>query len=111
MLLAWLSSDSPSDNQPLTTRNKSKHTRLDRPYTTVTNKPIVPLPTTNRNQTDLASSIDWNLKPINQTKNIKLIQDTFALVKQQRLDRPPKPTPNQDHLLESSEERLDRIVA
>ncbi|KAI9604581.1 hypothetical protein KEM48_002472 [Puccinia striiformis f. sp. tritici PST-130] len=44
-------------------------------------------------------------------ENIKLIQDTFALVKQQRLDRPPKPTLNQDHLLESSEEQLDRIVA
>ncbi|KAI9602946.1 hypothetical protein H4Q26_002254 [Puccinia striiformis f. sp. tritici PST-130] len=44
-------------------------------------------------------------------ENIKLIQDTFALVKQQCLDRPPKPTPNQDHLLESSEEQLDRIVA
>ncbi|KNE89407.1 hypothetical protein PSTG_17141, partial [Puccinia striiformis f. sp. tritici PST-78] len=79
------------------------------------NKPIVLLPTTNRNRTDLTSSIDWNLKPINQNmtplENIKLIQDTFALVKQQRLDRPPKPTPNQDHLLESSEKRLDRIVA
>ncbi|POW10744.1 hypothetical protein PSHT_08656 [Puccinia striiformis] len=44
-------------------------------------------------------------------ENIKLIQDTFALVKQQCLNRPPKPTPNQDHLLESSEEQLNRIVA
>ncbi|KAH9447218.1 hypothetical protein Pst134EA_029253 [Puccinia striiformis f. sp. tritici] len=61
-------------------------------------------------------SIDRNLEPTNITnmtplENIKLIEDTFALVKQQRLDRPPKPTPNQDHPLESSEEQLDRIVA
>ncbi|KAI7938324.1 hypothetical protein MJO28_015244 [Puccinia striiformis f. sp. tritici] len=61
-------------------------------------------------------SIDWNLKPTNETnmtplENIKLIQDTFALVKQQRLDRPPKPTPNQDYLLVSSEDRLNKIVA
>ncbi|KAH9441245.1 hypothetical protein Pst134EB_029912 [Puccinia striiformis f. sp. tritici] len=61
-------------------------------------------------------SIDQNLELTNITnmtplENIKLIEDTFALVKQQRLDRPPKPTPNQDHPLESSEEQLNRIVA
>ncbi|KAH9452484.1 hypothetical protein Pst134EB_016436 [Puccinia striiformis f. sp. tritici] len=50
-------------------------------------------------------------RSVTPLENIKLIQDTFALVKQQCLDRPPKPTPNQDHLLESSEEQLDRIVA
>ncbi|KAI9627277.1 hypothetical protein KEM48_009902 [Puccinia striiformis f. sp. tritici PST-130] len=132
-LVYHLKKEIDKDNQPLTTKQnirldhiarselkstneaikiKSKHTRIDRPYT---NELIDLLPTTNRNQTFLTPSIDWNLKPINQTmtplENIKLIQDTFALVKQQRLDRPPKPTPNQDHPLESSEEQIDRIVA
>ncbi|KAI9605813.1 hypothetical protein H4Q26_004182 [Puccinia striiformis f. sp. tritici PST-130] len=35
----------------------------------------------------------------------------FATVKQQRLDRPSGPTPNHNHLLVSSKERLDKIVA
>ncbi|KAI9621145.1 hypothetical protein H4Q26_013343 [Puccinia striiformis f. sp. tritici PST-130] len=50
-------------------------------------------------------------RPVTPLENIKLIEDTFTLVKQQRLNRPPKLTPNQDYLLVSSEERLNRIVA
>ncbi|KAH9448785.1 hypothetical protein Pst134EA_028082 [Puccinia striiformis f. sp. tritici] len=61
----------------------------------------------------LLSLTDTSLstRTVTPLENIKLIQDTFALVKQQRLDRPPKPTPNQDYLLVSSEDRLNKIVA